>query len=117
MPADISDRDGARLVLEGIARAATHACATCGSMPGIRDTTVTWIEQDAGLSVTVMRKPRRWMLVAGGPGPAAAADRLSGAAAALGGRTDLRLAGPLSSLEQGLRGAYRPPRRPGSTSP
>ena len=30
-------------------------------MPATRAATVAWIEQDLGLSVTVVRKPRRWV--------------------------------------------------------
>ena len=52
-------------------RSASRRCAISGSMPAIRAAAVTWIEQNLGLSVTVVRKPRRWIRVAGGPGAAA----------------------------------------------
>ena len=58
-PADVSDRDGARVVLERIGeRVPTlrHLWVDAG----YQGATVTWIEQDLGLSVTVVRKPRRW---------------------------------------------------------
>jgi transposase len=57
--ADISDREGARLVLEGIgARHPTLRHLWVDS--GYQGPTVSWIEQELGLSVTVTRKPRRW---------------------------------------------------------
>ena len=57
--ADISDRDGAKLVLAGIGErypTLRHLWVDTG----YQGPTVTWIEQDLGLSVTVTRKPRRW---------------------------------------------------------
>ena len=38
-------------------------------MPDIRAAAVTWIEQNLGLSVTVVRKPRRWIRVAADQDP------------------------------------------------
>ncbi len=61
-PANVSDRDGARLVLDGIMdRLPTlrHLWVDAG----YQGTAVTWIEQSLGLSVTVVRKPRRWIRV------------------------------------------------------
>ena len=58
--ADISDRDGARLVLAGL----THRFPTVRHLwvdAGYAGKTVTWMEQTLGLSVTVVRKPRRWV--------------------------------------------------------
>jgi len=58
--ADISDRDGAKLVLAGIGeRAPTLRHLWLDA--GYQGKTVTWIEEDLGLSVTVVRKPRRWV--------------------------------------------------------
>ena len=59
-PADVSDRDGARLVLAGITDRfprLRHLWVDAG----YAGKTVTWIEQTLGLSVTVVRKPRRWV--------------------------------------------------------
>ena len=61
-PANVSDRDGARLVLDGI----TNRLPTVRHLwvdAGYQGTAVTWIEQSLGLTVTVVRKPRRWMRV------------------------------------------------------
>jgi putative transposase len=58
--ASISDRDGAKLVLAGIG----ERCPTLRQLwldAGYQGTAVTWIEQELGLSVTVVRKPRRWV--------------------------------------------------------
>ncbi len=58
-PADISDRDGARLVLAGV----TERVPTLRHLwvdAGYQGSLVTWAEQILGLSVTVVRKPRRW---------------------------------------------------------
>jgi putative transposase len=60
--ADVSDRDGARQVLTTI----TKRYPTLRHLwvdAGYAGTTVTWIEQTLGLSVTVVRKPRRWIRV------------------------------------------------------
>ena len=57
--ADISDREGARLVLERIGEhqpTLRHLWVDAG----YQGPTVTWLEQELGLSVTVTRKPRRW---------------------------------------------------------
>ena len=59
-PADVSDRDGARLVLEGITDrfpSLRHLWVDAG----YAGKTVTWIEQTLGLSVCVVRKPRCWV--------------------------------------------------------
>jgi putative transposase len=59
-PADISDRDGAVPVLTGI----TERCPALRHLwvdAGDAGKTVAWIEQALGLSVTVVRKPRRWV--------------------------------------------------------
>jgi putative transposase len=61
-PADVSDRDGARLVLAGI----TDRVPTLRHLwvdAGYQGAVVTWIEQTLDVSVTVVRKPRRWMRV------------------------------------------------------
>jgi putative transposase len=58
--ADISDRDGAKLVLAEITErfpVLRHLWVDAG----YTGKTVTWIEQTLGLSVTVVRKPRRWV--------------------------------------------------------
>jgi putative transposase len=59
-PADISDREGAKLVLAGIGeRAPTLRHLWVDG--GYQGPTVAWMEQELGLSVTVTRKPRRWL--------------------------------------------------------
>jgi putative transposase len=58
--ADIPDRDGARQVLGGITTRyprLTHLWLDAG----YAGKTVTWMEQVLGLSVAVVRKPRRWV--------------------------------------------------------
>jgi putative transposase len=57
--ADISDREGAKLVL---ARARERYPSLCHLWvdAGYQGPTVAWIEQEVGLSVTVTRKARRW---------------------------------------------------------
>lgn len=58
--ADVSDRDGAKLVLAD----AGERFPTLRHLwvdAGYQGATVTWIEQTLGLSVTVVRKPRRWV--------------------------------------------------------
>jgi putative transposase len=57
--ADISDREGAKLVLTGI-RARVPRLQHVWLAAGYQGPTVTWIEHARGLSVTVVRKPRRW---------------------------------------------------------
>jgi putative transposase len=59
-PADVSDRDGAQVVLAGI----TDRVPTLRHLwvdAGYQGSAVAWIEQTLGLSVTVVRKPRRWV--------------------------------------------------------
>jgi putative transposase len=59
-PANVSDRDGAYHVLEDL----TQRFPTVRHLwvdAGYAGTVVTWIEQTLGLSVTVVRKPRRWI--------------------------------------------------------
>ena len=59
-PADVSDRDGAFQVLDGI----THRFPRLAHLwvdAGYQGKAVTWMEQTLGLSVTVVRKPRRWV--------------------------------------------------------
>ena len=61
--ADVSDRDGTRLVLSAI----TQQYPTLRHLwvdAGYQGSAVTWIEKNLGLSVTVVRKPRCWMRVA-----------------------------------------------------
>lgn len=58
--ADVSDRDGAPLVLAGI----TERVPTLRHVwvdAGYQGSAVAWIEQTLGWSVTVVRKPRRWV--------------------------------------------------------
>lgn len=59
-PADISDRDGAVRVLED-APTRHPRLAHLWVDAGYTGKTVSWIEQTLGLSVTVVRKPRRWV--------------------------------------------------------
>ena len=59
-PADVSDRDGAHQVLAAV----TDRFPTLRHLwvdAGYAGKTVAWIEQTLGLSVTVVRKPRRWV--------------------------------------------------------
>jgi transposase len=59
-PANIADRDGAEVVLAGI----TTRFPTLRHLwvdAGYAGKAVAWIEQTLGLSVTVVRKPRRWV--------------------------------------------------------
>ena len=59
-PANVSDRDGAYHVLEDL----TQRFPTVRHLwvdAGYAGTVVTWIEQTLGRSVTVVRKPRRWI--------------------------------------------------------
>ena len=58
--ADISDRDGAVLVLEGIP-ARYPSLAHVWLDAGYQGATVAWMEQALGLRVSVVRKPRRWV--------------------------------------------------------
>jgi putative transposase len=57
--ADSSDREGAKLVLAG-RRTWAPRLAHVWVDAGYQGESVTWMEQEAGLSVTVVRKPRRW---------------------------------------------------------
>ena len=59
-PADVSDRDGAYRVLEGVA-ARLPALRHLWVDAGYAGRAVAWMEQDLGLSVDVVRKPRRWV--------------------------------------------------------
>jgi putative transposase len=59
-PADVSDRDGAVQVLEAVP-VRYPRLAHLGLDAGYAGKAVTWIEQTLGLSVTVVRKPRRWV--------------------------------------------------------
>ena len=59
-PADISDREGAKSVLEG-APTRYPRLAHVWVDAGYAGKTVAWIEQTLGFSVTVVRKPRRWV--------------------------------------------------------
>jgi putative transposase len=59
-PADISDREGAKLVLED-APARYPRLAHVWVDAGYAGKTVAWIEQALGLGVAVVRRPRRWV--------------------------------------------------------
>lgn len=59
-PADISDRDGAVQVLAGVT-VRYPRLAHLWVDAGYQGRAVVWIEQTLGLSVTVVRKPRRWV--------------------------------------------------------
>lgn len=66
--ADVSDRDGARLVLNAI----TQQYPTLRHLwvdAGYQGSAVTWIEKNLGLRVTVVRKPRRRIRVAADQDP------------------------------------------------
>jgi putative transposase len=58
--ADISDRDGAMLVLRGLPER-YPTLAQIWLDAGYQGPTVSWIEQELGLRVTIVRKPRRWV--------------------------------------------------------
>jgi putative transposase len=58
--ADISDRNGAKLVLDEVT-ARYPRLAHLWFDAGYAGKVVTWVEQTLGLSVTVVRKPRRSM--------------------------------------------------------
>lgn len=57
--ADISDPEGAKLVLAELGERHPRLRHLWVD-PGYQGPTVTWMEQDLGLSVTVTHKPRRW---------------------------------------------------------
>ena len=59
-PADVSDRDGAYWVLEGVA-ARLPALRHLWVDAGYAGRAVAWMAQDLGLRVDVVRKPRRWV--------------------------------------------------------
>ena len=59
-PADISDRDGAMQVLRDLPQqfpAVRHLWVDAG----YAGKAVAWMEQTLGLTVTVVRRPRRWV--------------------------------------------------------
>ena len=59
-PANVSDRDGARHVLDGIT-ARFPSLHHLWVDAGYQGTAVTGIAQSLGMSVRVVRKPRRWV--------------------------------------------------------
>ena len=59
-PADVSDRDGAVQVLANVPTRYPRL-AHLWVDAGYAGKTVTWIEERLGLSVSVVRKPRRWV--------------------------------------------------------
>jgi putative transposase len=61
--ADVSDRDGARLVLSAITQQYPTLCHLWVDA-GYQGSAAAWIEKNLGLSVTVVRKPRHWIRVA-----------------------------------------------------
>lgn len=66
--ADVSDRDGARLVLNAITQQYPTLCHLWVDA-GYQGSAVTWIEKNLGLRVTVVRKPRRRIRVAADQDP------------------------------------------------
>jgi len=59
-PASVADRDGARLVLEGVA----ERCPDLAKLwvdAGYRGRFVRWDREDRGLDVDVVTRPRRWV--------------------------------------------------------
>jgi hypothetical protein len=58
--ADSSDRDGAEQGLDGITQRSPRL-AHLWLEAGYAGALVTWIEQALGLSVSVVRQPRRWV--------------------------------------------------------
>ena len=86
-PADIQDREGAYLVLEQ-AEAQTTWVQQLWANAAYRGTFARWVTAAWG-----------WTIASGHRAPD---TRFRGAAPALGGGTDLRVAGPLPPVEQGL---------------
>lgn len=67
-PANVMDRDGARLLLDGQA-AAQPRLAHLWVDAGYQGTCVTWIEETLGWTVAVVRKPPRRVLMPEGVEP------------------------------------------------
>lgn len=61
-PANVTDRDGARLVLDGVPTAFPTLDHIRVDM-GYRGRLVDWAQQTLGLTLTVVTRPRRWMRV------------------------------------------------------
>jgi putative transposase len=59
-PAAVSDRDGAYRVLAGVGER-FPTLRHLGLDAGYAGQAVAWMEQSLGLSVSVVRKPRRWV--------------------------------------------------------
>ena len=97
-PADVQDRDGAKLLLAGLAERFPRLAMVWvdGACQG---PCATWITETPGWAVTVVRQAQKRVWV--GPGVAGDAERLPGLAPALGGRADFRLAGPIPAPERG----------------
>ena len=67
-PASVADRDGARLVLDGVA----EQCPDLSKLwvdAGYRGGFVTWAREERGLDVEVVARPRRWVRVPAGEAP------------------------------------------------
>lgn len=66
--ADITDRDGAPLLLEGLAKAFPRLQHVWADM-GYRGRAVEWIKQHLGWTVEIVKQPRRWFRVPEGVEP------------------------------------------------
>lgn len=67
-PASVADRDGARLVLDGVA----ERCPDLSKLwvdAGYRGSFVRWAREERGLDVEVVTRPRRWVRVPDGEEP------------------------------------------------
>ena len=98
--ANITDRDGVKLLLaplQGHYRRIQKLWADMGYRGQVRQ----WIHTTLGWEVEIVQRPRRWGWYPADvePPPHAGLYRVT---PALGGRTHLRLAGPLSAHEQRL---------------
>ena len=67
-PANIQDRAGGRLVLDALA-ARFPRLAHLWADSAYQGPFVPWVTQTLGWSVTIVRKPRRWVWVAAGQEP------------------------------------------------
>ena len=67
-PANVQDRDGGRLVLDGLA-ARFPRLAHLWADGGYRGTFVPWVTGTLGWTVTIVRKQRRWVRLPEGDEP------------------------------------------------
>lgn len=67
-PANVTDRDGGRLVLDGLAERYPRV-AHLWADTAYQGPFAVWVTQTLGWSVTIVKKPRRWVWVAEGQEP------------------------------------------------